>query len=167
MLMPRRTVDTFPSGGSMKPIVKIPLSTDLLTGLGLIGLGGFALGYGWRYAFGTAARMGPGFYPRFISLALIAVGAALVVRSLVRKADELGTIELRPVALVLLGTVLFALLIERAGLVVSSVLLIVPARLADEDFRPGEVLLLCVGLVLFAAGVFWYGLGLPFRLLPF
>src|ERR671936_1365305 len=109
----------------MRPIVKIPLSTDLLAGLGLIGLGGFALGYGWRYAFGTAARMGPGFYPRFISLALIAVGAALVVRSLVRKADELGTIELRPVALVLLGTVLFALLIERAGFVASSVLLIV------------------------------------------
>jgi hypothetical protein len=151
----------------MKPIVKIPLSTDLLAGLGLIGLGGFALGYGWRYAFGTAARMGSGFYPRLVSLALIAVGAALVVRSFFRKDDELGTIELRPVALVLLGTVVFALLIERAGLVVSTGLLIVLARLADDDFRPAEVLRLCLGLVLFASIVFWYGLALPFRLLPF
>ncbi|HZA00855.1 MAG TPA: tripartite tricarboxylate transporter TctB family protein [Hyphomicrobiaceae bacterium] len=151
----------------MKNIVKIPLSTDLLSGLGLIGLGGFALGYGWRYAFGTAARMGPGFYPRLVSLALIAIGAALVVRSLVRHADELGTIELRPVALVLLSTVLFAFLIERAGLVASTVLLTVLARLADEDFRPAEVLLLCLVLVLFSSAVFWYGLALPFRLLPF
>jgi hypothetical protein len=151
----------------MKNIVKIPLSTDLLSGLGLIGLGGFALGYGWRYAFGTAARMGPGFYPRLVSLALIAIGAALVVRSLVRNADELGTIELRPVALVLLSTVLFAFLIERAGLVASTVLLTVLARLADEDFRPAEVLLLCLVLVLFSSAVFWYGLALPFRLLPF
>ena len=151
----------------MKNMVKIPLSTDLLSGLGLIGLGGFALGYGWRYAFGTAARMGPGFYPRLVSLALIAIGAALVVRSLVRHADELGTIELRPVALVLLSTVLFAFLFERAGLVASTVLLTVLARLADEDFRPAEVLLLCLGLVLFSSAVFWYGLALPFRLLPF
>jgi hypothetical protein len=151
----------------MNPIVKIPLSTDLLSGLGLMGIGVFAIGYGWRYAVGTAARMGPGFYPRLVSLALIAVGGGLVVRSLIRKSDELGTIELRPVALVLLGTVLFGLLLERAGLVVSTVLLIVLARLADQDFWPGEVLLLCLALVLFAGAVFWYGFALPFRLLPF
>jgi hypothetical protein len=41
------------------------------------------------------------------------------VRSIIRKSDELGMIELRPVTLVLLGTVLFGLLIERAGLVVA------------------------------------------------
>jgi hypothetical protein len=151
----------------MKRVVNIPLSTDLLSGLGLIGLGVFAIGYGWRYTVGTAARMGPGFYPRLVSLALIAVGAGLVVRSFVRKVDDLGTIELRPVALVLLGTALFGFLIERAGLVVSTVLLIVLARLADQDFRPGEVLLLCLALVLFAGAVFWYGFALPFRLLPF
>jgi hypothetical protein len=151
----------------MNPGVKVPLATDLLSGLGLIGLGVFGIGYGWRYAFGTAARMGPGFYPRLVGLALVAVGAALVARSVVKKPDELGMIELRPVTLVLLGTVLFGLLIERAGLVVATVLLIVLARLADRDFRPVEVLLLCLGLVLFAGVVFWYGFALPFRLLPF
>jgi hypothetical protein len=150
----------------MKQIVKIPLSTDLLTGLALIGLGVFAIGYGWHYAVGTAARMGPGFYPRLVSLVLVAVGAGLVVRSIARKTDVLGTIELRPATLVLLGTVLFGLLVERAGLVVSTVLLIVLARLADQDFRPVEVLLLCLGLVLFAGAVFWYGFALPFPLLP-
>jgi hypothetical protein len=150
----------------MKQLVKIPLSTDLLTGLALIALGVFAIGYGWHYAVGSAARMGPGFYPRLVSLALIAVGAGLVVRSVVRKADELGTIELRPVALVLVGTVLFGLFIERTGLVVSAVMLIVLARLAGQEFRPGEVFLLCLGLVLFAGAVFWYGFALPFPLLP-
>ena len=151
----------------MKQIVKIPLSTDLLTGLALIGMGVFAIGYGWPYAVGTAARMGPGFYPRLVSLVLVAVGAGLVVRSIARKTDVLGTIELRPATLVLLGTVLFGLLVERAGLVVSTVLLIVLARLADQDFRPVEVLLLCLGLVLFAGAVFRYGFALPFPLLPF
>jgi len=151
----------------MKLIVKIPLSTDLLSGLAFIGLGVFAIGYGWRYAVGTSARMGPGFYPRLVSLALIAVGALLVVRSIVKKTDGLGTIELRPVTLVLLGTALFGFLIERSGLVVSAVLLIVLSRLADRDFHPVEVLLLCLGLVLFTGAVFWYWLALPFRLLPF
>src|SRR5262245_38119164 len=113
----------------MKQSVRIPLSTDLLSGLAFAGLGIFAMGYGWRYAFGTAARMEAGFYPRLVSLALIAVGLALVVRGIVRKTDELGTIELRPVVLVLLGTVLFGFLLERAGLVVSSVVMIVLARL--------------------------------------
>jgi hypothetical protein len=102
-----------------------------------------------------------------VSLALIAVGSGLLVRSIVRKADELGTIELRPVTLVLLGTALFGFLIERAGLVVSTVLLIVLGRLADRDFHPAEVVLLCLALVVFAGAVFWYGFGLPFPLLPF
>jgi hypothetical protein len=45
--------------------------------------------------------------------------------------------------------------------------LIVLARLADQDFHPAEVLLLCLALVLFAGAVFWYGFALPFPLLPF
>ena len=66
----------------------------------------------------------------------------------------------------LTGVIVFGLLIERAGLVVSTLVLIVAARMADRDFRPLEVALLSAVLLAFATAVFWYGLALPFPLLP-
>ena len=147
--------------------MKIRLTTDFLTGLLFLALGGFALIYGSRYAVGTAARMGPGYFPLIASSAIALLGAVLVVRSYFYGGDEIGTIKVRPVVLVLLGTFAFGFLIERFGLLVAGSVLVVASRLADREFRIVEVILLALGLVLLTAGVFQYLLGLPLRLLPF
>ncbi len=54
--------------------MKLRLSTDLSTGALFLALGGFAIIYGSRYAVGTTARMGPGYFPMLISSALVLVG---------------------------------------------------------------------------------------------
>jgi hypothetical protein len=146
--------------------MKVRLSTDFLAGLLFIALGAFAIIYGLQYAFGTSARMGPGYYPRLVSIALIVIGGILVVRSYFMDGEEPDKIFVRPLYVVVIATVAFGVLIERAGLVVAAGLLIVVARLADQDFRPLEVAALCVVLIAFSAAVFWYGLSLPFPLLP-
>jgi hypothetical protein len=147
--------------------MKARLSTDLLAGLLFIALGAFAIVYGLQYPFGTSSRMGPGYYPRVISIGLIVIGGILVARSYFMDGDRPERMFVRPLFVVILGTIGFGLLIERTGLVVAAVVLIVTARLADQDFRQLEVAALCVVLVGFSAAVFWYGLSLPFQLLPF
>lgn len=147
--------------------MKLRLSTDLLAGLLFVAFGAFVLLYGQQYPFGTSARMGPGYYPRVVSIGLMLIGLILVVRSRFLEGEETEPIFVRPLFVVILATVGFGLLIERAGLIAAAALLIVVARLADQDFRPLEVAGLCIVLITFSAAVFWYGLSLPFQLLPF
>jgi hypothetical protein len=143
--------------------MKLRLSTDLATGVLFIALGGFAIIYGSRYAVGTTARMGPGYFPLLISSGLVLVGVILVLRALLASGDALGTIGWRPLLLVLAGVLAFGLLIDRIGLLVAGVLLIVAARLADPELRPVETAVLAVVLTLATGAVFLYGLGLPIR----
>ena len=96
--------------------MKLRLSTDLATGVLFIALGGCAIIYGSRYAIGTTARMGPGYFPMLISSGLVLAGAILVVRSVLAAGDTLGAIRWRSLILVLAGVLAFGLLIDRLGL---------------------------------------------------
>ncbi|RAI37870.1 hypothetical protein CH338_14615 [Rhodoplanes elegans] len=146
--------------------VQLRLTTDLVTGLLFVSLGLFAIVYGWNYPIGTPSRIGPGYYPLLVSSGLVLLGLILVGRSLVIPGDRIEGIALRPLVFVLLGTVLFGLLVEKAGFVISGILVVVLARLADRDFRPLEVALLAAGLVAFIALLFWLGLSLPLHPFP-
>jgi putative tricarboxylic transport membrane protein len=146
--------------------MRLRLSTDLLTGILFLALGAFAMIYGSRYPLGTAARMGPGYYPLLASSGLILLGLVLVVRSFIMAMEEVGAINVRPLILILAGTLAFGLLIDRAGLIIAGLFLVFAARLADKGFRPLEVAVLAVCLVVFTLAIFRYGLGMPLKLWP-
>jgi hypothetical protein len=143
--------------------MRIRLSTDFITGLLFLAFGGFVIIYGSRYPLGTAARMGAGFYPALVSYALVLLGAILVIRSLFRPGEALEAFNPRPLFFVLVGTLAFALLVERSGFVLAAVILVFAARLADRDFRWGEVTILAGVLVAFIGALFWLGLSLPLK----
>jgi hypothetical protein len=143
--------------------MRIRLSTDLLTGLLFLAFGGFVIIYGARYPLGTAARMGAGLYPLLVSCALVLLGAILVVRSLFRPGEVLEAINARPLFFVLLGTLAFALLVERSGFVIASVALVFAARIGGGDFHWREVTVLAGVLVAFIGALFWLGLSLPLK----
>ena len=142
-------------------------TTDLLTGLLFLTLGGFVLVYGARYPIGSAVRMGPGYFPRIISSGLVLLGLVLVVRSLLRGGEIIEGIALRPLVLVLLGTFAFGLLIERAGFWLASVVLVFASRLVERELRLVETAGLALVLTALITVIFRYGLGLPMQLLPF
>ena len=146
--------------------MRIRLSTDFLTGLLFLAIGAFAVIYGSRYSLGTAARMGPGYYPLLASAGLVLLGLVLVVRSFLTTTEKIAAINVRPLVLILAGTLAFGLLIDRAGLIIAGLLLVFAARLADRDFRPLEVAVLAICLVAFTLAIFRYGLGMPLRLWP-
>jgi len=144
-------------------MLRIRLSTDLLTGLLFLALGGFAIIYGWNYPVGSAVRMGPGYYPLLVSCGLALLGTILIIRSFFLPGETIGTIALRPLLFVLIGTLVFGLLVERTGFVLASIVLVFAARLADRDFRFTEVALLAALLIALIAGLFWLGLSLPLK----
>jgi len=147
--------------------MRIRLTTDLLTGLLFLGLGGFVLVYGARYPIGSAVRMGPGYFPRLISSGLALLGLVLIIRSLLRGGETLGAIALRPLVVVVLGTFAFGLLIERAGFWLASIALVFASRLVERELRVAEVAGLALVLTALITVIFRYGLGLPMQLLPF
>jgi hypothetical protein len=116
---------------------------------------------------GSAMRMGPGYFPFLTSVCLVLLGIVLVVRSYVWGGKTIGTLALRPLFVVLVATLAFGLLIERAGFWLASIALVFTSRFADRGFRVVEVSALALFLTALIAAIFRYGLGLPIRMMPF
>jgi hypothetical protein len=135
-------------------------------GAGLLfgGIGLAAALYAHRYPLGDPGQMGPGFFPTMLALALVVLGAINVVRSLTVQGDALGRVAFRPLLLVCAGVALFALGVDRIGLVASILLLVAIGALAAPRPRLGEAAVLAVLLALLSAAVFVYALKLPFTL---
>lgn len=137
---------------------------DALAGLLFIGLGaiGFAIALG--YKFGTSIEMGPGYFPRILSLILIGFGVVTFIRGLRSGTLIDGTWAWLPLALLTLSIVLFGFLIERLGLVPALAALLFVSAYAGHEFKALEVLVLTAVMAVFAAAVFVWGLKLPYSL---
>ena len=61
--------------------MKITHPKDFYAGLMFFGIGLFAMILAFQYPLGTAARMGPGYFPRVLGGILMALGAILSIRS--------------------------------------------------------------------------------------
>jgi hypothetical protein len=138
---------------------------DVWAGLMLIGTGAATILIARDYVFGTALRMGPGYFPSVLGGLLVLFGLYLVGAGLRRRELIEGSWSLRALIVLPLSLVLFGLLMENAGFVPALMVLIVGSSAAGSEFRLVETLLLAVGLTAFAVVLFIWGLGLPYPLL--
>jgi len=122
---------------------------------------------GRDYPMGTALHMGSGYFPFALGGLLLVLGAVICIKSLVVAGDGIESIGLRPLLLVLLAIGAFAASVDTIGLVAATVLMTVIGAAGSPESRWREVVVLTVALLGLAVGVFAYGLGLPFTLLPF
>ena len=91
-------------------------------GLLFIGLGIAAIAVGSKYNLGTAARMGPGYFPRILGLLLLLLGAIITLRGLRGHGERVPPWKWRPTLVVLLSVVAFGLIMAKVGLAISTVL---------------------------------------------
>ena len=147
-------------------MAKIPRPKDFYAGLLFVAFGVFAIIVARNYPLGTAARMGPGYFPRLLGILLIVLGAALSLTALRGQGPPLPGWKWRPVSIVLLSVVAFGLVLTHAGLVLSTIGLIVVASTASREFRFRESLLSGVLLAALSVGVFVVGLKLQLPIWP-
>lgn len=115
---------------------------------------------------GSAARMGPGFLPLLLSGGLVLLGLVIGAGGVVKQIEPVRVDELKPLFFVLLAVVLFALLVDTAGLLVAGSALLLTAMLGGPEFRLTEALAVTAILVALCGGLFILGLGLPIRFFP-
>jgi hypothetical protein len=139
---------------------------DFFAGLVFIAFGVAAMAIGSNYSLGTAARMGPGYFPRILGILLVGLGSLLSLRALRLDGVAIPAWEWRPTLIVLGSVVLFGLIVTHAGLVVSTIVLIVLASAASRDFRPGEAMISAVVLAALSVAVFVIGLKLQIGIWP-
>jgi hypothetical protein len=145
-------------------IVRSP--KDLVAGLLFIATGTAAIALATSYTLGTAARMGPGYFPRLLGILLIVLGTALALRSLRLNGPPLPGWKWRPVLVILGSVTMFGLIVNHAGLVLSTILLIVMASAASHEFRPREAVISGIALAVLVVGVFAIGLKLQIGIWP-
>ena len=123
------------------------------------------------YAMGNPARMGPAFFPFWLGLILFVLGLMIALGGF-RHESKPGDTEFPkyhwpPILYVLGSVVMFGLILKSVGMLVAGFLLVVISSVGNpEKFHTRDVILLGVGLVIFCALVFVWGLKLPIPLCP-
>jgi putative tricarboxylic transport membrane protein len=167
----------FDSAPSTHPLRRLLRRKNVLAGLMFIAIAAFGLWASRNYPVGTALRMSTGYVPRLLCWVLMGLGAIILVQGLreidaaeqanVRASAEGGALaQLRPIAIVTLSLIAFALALETLGLVLSILLLVMIGRSATRDLGIMESLAAAVGLSLLTWAIFIAGLGLPIPVWP-
>ena len=137
---------------------------DFWAGLVYIGLGAVGWWIARDYPFGSALRMGPGYFPTVLSGIMIVFGIMVLLMGIKNNEKMKGTWSIRALIILPLATGVFGFVMEHAGFIPALALLIPMSAASGKEFKWGEILLLTVGLLVICTGVFIYGLGLPYPL---
>jgi membrane protease YdiL (CAAX protease family) len=150
----------------MKHLIKNP--RDFWAGVMFCSVGAVFAGVALTYKLGTAARMGPGFFPFFLGIILAILGVAIALSALKTKNKGPGVDKFHwgPILWVLGSICLFGVMLKVTGVLFAGIFLVIGASLGSEEFKLRDVLLLAVGLTVFCAAVFVGGLKLPIPMCP-
>jgi hypothetical protein len=145
--------------------LKLSNAKDVWAGAMLIAIGAAAMFIARNYPFGTALRMGPGYFPIILG-ALLTVFGLFILACGLRSGERIaGSSSLRPLVILPLSLVLFGVLMEHGGFVPAMIVLIFGSATASTEFKFVEALLFSVALTSLSVAVFVWGLGLPYPLI--
>lgn len=146
--------------------MKIRNSKDFYAGLIFFSFGVGTVMVAWNYPMGTAARMGPGYFPCVLGGSLAILGLVIGIRALWSSNDKIQPCVLRPLVLVIGSVLAFAGLVQPLGLILATLIMVVTSCLGSGEFHIGEVTVLSIVLVVLAVALFVMGLGIPFNIWP-
>jgi hypothetical protein len=140
---------------------------DLTAGLVFLGTGLF---FAWNTVMsldiGSAAEMGPGFFPLALCIILILLGLGILVNA--RQPASGGEeqvqrppLNLRAIVFVIAAPVAFGLALRSLGLVPALAITITLAVAASRTIGVKHGLTIVVGMTAFCVAVFYYGLKVP------
>jgi len=141
--------------------IKNILSSALLLAVG----GAFAWSAMTGMDVGTARRMGPGYFPLVLAGIIMLIGLIVGAKALTRSEPfKPDLAPLRAFIAILGAPILFGATIRGLGFLPAVALTTLLASLAAPS-RLHTIILITAGITMFCLLVFYYGLGLPIRLL--
>ncbi len=138
---------------------------DFWAGMMLIVLGAAAMFISRDYRFGSALRMGPGFFPTILSGVLIVFGVCIMAVGLKSGEKIRGRVSPRALIMLPLSLALFGVLMEKAGFMPALGVLVFLSAASGREFKFVEVSLLTLLLTVASVALFIWGLGLPYPLI--
>ena len=139
--------------------LRIKSSQDFWTGCAFMAFGAGTAVLAQAYPLGSAARMGPAYFPTVLGALLAGIGLVILLKSLA--SGDGGHVERVHVWLllrVLLAVIAFAVLLNPLGLVLTTIIVVMLAAWAGHEFRFVEALLNAVLLALLSYALFVWGL---------
>ncbi|ESJ25725.1 MULTISPECIES: tripartite tricarboxylate transporter TctB family protein [Cupriavidus] len=148
--------------------MRIRSQKDFASGLMFILVG---FGFSWvarGYSMGTAAKMGPGYFPFWLGVVLALLGVLVLIGSMSSKGegDELARWDIKLLLWILGSVVLFGLLLKPLGMVLSVIVLVLVSSMASHEFTWRGAILNTIVLVLISMGAFVYGINLQMPVWP-
>ena len=143
---------------------------DLLAGLMFMAIGTIFVVGAYNYQMGTAARMGPGYFPRILGGLMTVLGVIIAGIGLKNQAQWAKTAGIgwtwKPVIILTAAVLLFGFTLPTLGMIIAISLLtfISGFGVKDKDYR--QLVMITVIMCLFCAGVFIWGLKLQMKLFP-
>jgi Tripartite tricarboxylate transporter TctB family len=121
-----------------------------------------------NYPMGTAAKMGPGYFPFYLGILMFLLGVLVAIKAFGAKAaiESIPKFNWRIMAQITGAVVLYGLLLPRMGFLVAIVVLVFVAASASREFTWKGTAINAAFLVTFTYSVFVLGLKLQFPLLP-
>ena len=121
-----------------------------------------------QYQMGTAAKMGPGYFPFWLGLLMTLLGFLVLLRSLSAKAtiEKIPPFNWRIIGLITGSVLIYGVLLPKMGFLVSVVALVFMSASASHEFHWKGTLVNAIFLTAFTYSVFVLGLKLQFPLLP-
>jgi Tripartite tricarboxylate transporter TctB family len=146
--------------------MRIRSGQDLGAGLLFFVVGVAGLWIGADYPMGTAQRPGTGVLPYILSWCLIGTGGLLWLKAVLVEGPGLTGWAWRPVIMITLASIAFALLVDRYGLVAAMLASMTLAALGTPETRWGEYTLFALLMLVIGVAMFIWGLGMPIQVLP-
>ena len=125
---------------------------DIAAGALLLALALLGLWLNQAHGLGTARRMGPGYLPMLVFAVQAGLGALVLGAGLWGGPGRLEPWPGRELVVVLASLCVFALLLERGGLLLAVAATVAVSALADRSQRPLGV----AGLVVLLMGLCWW-----------
>lgn len=144
---------------------------DLWAGLMFVAAGVLFMVLSTQYSIGTAAKMGPGYFPFVLGGVMALLGLIITFGAFTRGDQKVDVVHLepmqfKPIFLILVAVGLFAVLLNSTGVMVALVVLIVVSALASHEFSWSATLGSIVVLAIMSYVVFVKGLELQFPVWP-
>ena len=139
---------------------------DLWAGLMYITTGALGMWIARDYPFGSALRMGPGYFPTVLGGIMVVMGIYVLALGLRKDHEKIqGNWSIRALIVLPISMVVFGYLMEEAGFIPAMAALIPISAAAGRDFKWLEVVPLTIGLTIACAAGFIFALGLPYPLI--